>query len=453
MKNLCKVLYGIFLILFLSCQKEESMTTTEPEMKIEEVSESFLPLIKINTNSNTIVDEPKVAADMQVLQDDKVIEEYKIGIEIRGSSSQMFEKKSYGFETWDENGDDINVSVGGFPEEEDWILYGPYSDKSLLRNVLIFDLSNKIGRYATKTAFYELEINEEFLGTYVLMEKIKRDDNRVPISKNKKSDVSGGYILKIDKPTGDGGEYNESNSFRSRYNPAGEPSMQSSIYFLYEYPDFKDIEEEQKMYIQNYMHGFESALKAANFTDPNEGYRKYIDVPSFIDFFILNELTKNIDAFRLSTFMYKDKGEGEKLKMGPIWDFNLAFGNVDFCRGEVHTGWAYQFNSNCPDAWQAPFWWPRFMEDPDFVRSLKTRWNELHSNTLSTTFILNRIAFFESQLTETKAIERNFDKWNILGKNVWPNSFVGNTYAEERDHLKSWIENRLRWMDESIGKL
>ena len=196
---------SIIIILFLAgCSSPENHEKVEEEGFIYESSINSLQLISINTNGNVIVDEPKVSADLQIKKGDSLIEVHKIGIEIRGSSSQMFDKKSYGFETWDENGEDLDVSLGGFPEEEDWILYGPYSDKSLIRNVLIYDLSNAIGQYATRTDFYELEINESFLGTYVLMEKIKRDKNRVAISKNKEEDISEGYILKIDKPTGNG---------------------------------------------------------------------------------------------------------------------------------------------------------------------------------------------------------------------------------------------------------
>ena len=189
MSQFIKTVFLFFVIS--SCSKEISETTSVETEEPEVIEGSTLPLIRINTRGNPIVDEPKIAGSFDILEDDVVIEAHQIGIEIRGSSSQMFDKKSYGFETWDENGEDLNVELAGFPEEEDWILYGPYSDKSLLRNVLIYELSNKMGQYASRTAFYELEINEVFLGTYVLMEKIKRDKNRVDISKNKEEDITG----------------------------------------------------------------------------------------------------------------------------------------------------------------------------------------------------------------------------------------------------------------------
>ena len=211
------------LVFFASCG-EDIISELQEIDSIDNPDITYgppLPTIKIDTNGEEIVDEPKIPAEFQIFQENIVLEEHNIGIEIRGSSSQFFDKKSYGFETWDENNEDLNVPLAGFPKEEDWILYGPYSDKSLIRNVLIYKLSNLMNRYATKTKFYNLEINDEFLGVYVLMEKIKRDKNRVDISKNKAEDISGGYIIKIDKITGDGDSLNSNIAFMSEYTPAG----------------------------------------------------------------------------------------------------------------------------------------------------------------------------------------------------------------------------------------
>ncbi len=436
----------------VGCSSPENLEKAEEDSFIYESSINSLPLISINTNGNIIVDEPKVSANLQIKKGDSLIEVHQIGIEIRGSSSQMFDKKSYGFETWDENGEDLDVSLGGFPEEEDWILYGPYSDKSLIRNILIYDLSNAIGQYATRTDFYELEINESFLGTYVLMEKIKRDKNRVAISKNKEEDISGGYILKIDKPTGDGEWYDESFSFSSKYMPNGSLGQNKNTFFLYEYPDSDDIDNDQKDYIQSYIHNFENALASEEFKSDENGYRNYIDLDSFIDFFILNEISKNPDGYRLSTFMHKDKGE--KLKMGPIWDFNLAFGNVNYCTGSSPEGWIYRFNDVCPDdTWLVPFWWGRFMEDPAFVSALKERWNNLRTNFFTNSEILQRITSLEENLKISNAAKNNFSKWLVLGEYVWPNDYIGNSYDDEINYLKDWIVNRLEWLDTEINSL
>ena len=449
-------LYQIIFVSFLfflcfSCNKEGTKIGNElitPDV----ILGPPLPLMKIQTGNQNIVDEPKIPGSLQIYQEELLIEEHLIGIEIRGSSSQMFDKKSYGFETWDEMGEDLNASLGGFPEEEDWILYGPYSDKSLVRNVLIFELSNNMGQYASKTKFYELEINEIFQGTYVLMEKIKRDRNRVDISKNKVEDITGGYIIKIDKPTGDGDWYDENIAFASQYNTTGVLVDTGNINFLYEYPKADDINEEQKKYIQDYIHLFETALISEDFESIENGYSQFIDLDSFIDFFILNEFSKNPDGFRLSTYLHKEKGG--KLKMGPIWDFNLAFGNVNYCDGDSPYGWAHRFNDICSgDNWQVPFWWNRFLDDPEYVSLLKERWAILRSEILSSDTVSGRLRELQENLKGSSAIDKNFGKWLILGKYIWPNKFIGDSYDSEINYLEEWINERFDWLDQNINEL
>jgi len=346
----------------------------------------------------------------------------------------------------------------GFPEEEDWIFYGPYSDKTLIRNKLIYDLSNQIGRYASRTKFCELTINNQYMGVYVFMEKLKRDKNRIAIKKLENDDldsinISGGYIIKIDKSDDENGEqvYNDFNAFISNYKP--NYATYQSIWFNYEYPKPKDIHNEQKQYIQSYFDNFEKALSGINFKDSLNGYRKYIDVESFIDFFILNELSNNLDGYRLSTYLHKNRNE--KLKIGPIWDFNLSFGNGNYCNGEKYDTWTYKFNETCSDDfWLIPFWWEKLLEDPYFVNKLKERWNELRKKELSDENIFQMIQNYISILkNESGAVYRNYSKWNVIGKYLWPNNYVGNSYESEIDYLIKWISKRNNWLDKSINEL
>ena len=451
----------IFLFIILigtSCSSDDAFDHKEekedPIIKLEDQ----LPQIIVNTNGGKIVDEPKIDAQIIISKAGEISFEGYIGIEFRGASSQTFPKKSYGLETRDVNNEDIDVSLLGFPEEEDWILYGPYSDKSLMRNILIYDLSRDIERYASRSIFVELTLNNIYQGVYVFMEKLKRDNERIDINKlkddeNSGEDLTGGYILKIDKTAGTnlGDGYNELNSFTSPYNPLSASSGQK-IHFLYEYPDAEDITTEQKTYISSYVTNFENALASDNFTDIDLGYAAYIDVSSFIDFFLLNELSNNVDGYRLSTFMHKDKNG--KLKMGPIWDFNLAFGNADYCGGGDTNVWAYKFNERCPgDFWQIPFWWERLLQDPAFVSQLKERWNILRGGTFSETSIIAKIDSYTNTLEKAGSIDENFKTWNILGIYLWPNNFVGNTYNEENNYLKNWMKDRLPWMDDAINSL
>ena len=405
-----------------------------------------------------IVNEPKVPAALTIRRLDSIFYEGIIGIEIRGESSQFFDKKSYGFETWDAEYNDLDVALIGFPEEEDWILHGPFSDKSLIRNKLIYELSNQMGRYATKTEFVELTINYEYKGLYIFMEKLKRDKNRINISKLENGDIdeesiSGGYIIKIDKSDMEDGSYSDYNSFQSKFDVFGNEDGDIRINFNYEYPKPGEIHANQKNYIKNYFYEFESSLASNNFKDPNDGFRKYIDEDSFIDFFILNELSNNVDGYRLSTYLQKDRNE--KLVIGPVWDFNLSFGNADYCGGERYDVWCFKFNERClGDYWNVPFWWNRLIEDENFVIKLKERWNQLRNNVLSDNNLMTLIEEQYSFLNnETDIINKNFNTWKIFGIYIWPNSFIGNNYYEEIDFLKNWIKNRTQWLDESINNL
>lgn len=456
MKQLTNIIiYSVTTLLLFSCKKEEG-SIEEPIIQVP-VIESGLPQLFINTNGAEIVDEPKVNAKMTIVVSDEIDYEGDIAIETRGSSSQFFPKKQFGFETRDASNEDVNVSLLGFPEEEDWILNAPYSDKSLMRNKLIYDLSNDIGRYTSRAKFVDVTINESYNGVYLLLEKLKRDVNRIDISNLKEDenvgeDLTGGYILKIDKAGGSNETlYTSTNSIESQYAPINADSGQK-IHFLYDTPDEEDITTEQKSYINDYLTSFEDALSSDNFTNPNTGYSAYIDTQSFIEFFLLNELSNNVDGYRLSTWLVKDKNE--KLKMGPIWDFNLAFGNADYCSGGETNVWAYKFNERCSgDIWLTPFWWERLLQDPAFVMQLKTRWETLRANQFSNTAIFQKIDNYQQTLSSSNSINENFNKWPILDQYIWPNNFVGNTYTEEKDYLINWISGRLSWLDSEISGL
>ncbi len=422
---------------------------------------SNLPIIVINTHGQTIPDEPKIDADMGIIYNgvglrNNLTDPFnnfngKIGIELRGSTSQdLFPKKQYGIEIRDVNGASIDASLLGLPKKDDWVLFAPYDDKSLMRDVLAYKLGRDLGRYASRSVYCEMVLNGEYMGVFVLLEKIKRDKNRVNIDKlditeNTGDNLTGGYILKLDKIEGSGGA-----GWNSPYPPPNRSGGQTT-YFQYEYPKPADITAEQKTYIINYITQFENTLAMDNFKDPVNGYAKYIDVDSFVDYFIANELTRNPDAYRISTFMYKRKdSDGGKLFMGPIWDFNLGFGNVNFCAKEKPEGFIIDYNMICPsDGWLVPFWWSRLFEDPAFKTKVVTRWQTLRSKTYATSRITGYIDSV-SNVLNLESQQRNFQRWPVLGQYVWPNSFVGPTFQSEVDWLKDWVSRRLSWMDANL---
>jgi hypothetical protein len=426
---------------------------------------SNLPIIVIDTHGLTIPDDGKITADLGVINNGEgqtnnltdAFTDYngKIGIELRGSSSQFFPKKPYGFELHDEQGAGVSFPLLGMPSEEDWILNATYDDKSLMRDALAYKLGRDLGRYAPRTRYCELIMNGEYQGVYLLVEKIKRDKERVDISKLDDTEISGdnltgGYILKIDKATGNSGF-----GFNSTIPPLNRKYDQM-INFQYEYPKFDQIPVEQMQYIKSYVRNFELVLKSSSYQDEKNGYRKFIDINSFVDFFIINEVTKNVDGYRLSTYMHKDKdSKGGKLTMGPIWDFNLGFGNADYCEGGYSTGWAYNFNSICgDDGMLVPFWWDRFLSDRGFKDVLAVRWQDLRQGKFSTESVDHYIDSVYTVMNQG-AQQRNFEKWPILNEYVWPNYEweQQQSYDLAVGWFKNWVNMRLDWLDHHMPSI
>jgi len=412
---------------------------------------SNLPIIIIDTEGKSIPDEPKIMVNMQIIYNGEgVINSFSdslkhydgwIGIERRGSSTQQFPKKSYSLETRDEFGENNNVELLGLPEENDWILYAPFSDKTLIRNTLIFKLSNNIGMYAPRTRFCEVFLNDDYRGVYVFMEKVKRDRNRVDISRLNPEDIegdqlTGGYIMRIDWPDNGSGWY-------TPYSDGGDyEGGQAKI--LYFDPKWEELVPEQRNYIKDYITDFEMVLQKNDFSDPEEGYRQFINIESFYNYFIFQELANNVDAYSLSTFFYKDRDSTDgKLTMGPLWDFNHSLGNVDY--GRSNSTKTFSFNTYLDPA---PKWWRRLLADSTFVHGLSEKWDELRQSVLSEENIMTVVDSFATILNQAQ--ERNFERWDILGEYVWPNYFIGDTYTEEVDYMKNWIEHRVVWLDDAF---
>ncbi len=418
---------------------------------------SNLPIVVINTHGQDIPDEPKIEADMGIIYNGAGVRnnladpfnnyDGKIGIELHGHSSQMFPMKSYGIELWDASGESQDKSILGMPKESDWILYAPYTDKTLMRNFLAYTLSREMGHWAARCQFVEMVVDNDYRGVYVIEEKIKKNSNRVDISKLKDTDttgddLTGGYIFSLDK---------DPDGWFSSYTCPGGPGN-SQRQFTYVYPKADNIVQAQKDYIKSYVDSFENALASPNFQDPVLGVRKYADILSFVDYFIVNELSRNIDAYRLSSYFYKDKNsKNGKIFAGPVWDYDLAFRNADYCSGSDISGWAYKFNYVCPGdgAGLVPFWWYQFMKDTAFEGSLRCRWKELRQTTLSSQHLDFLIDSISALVNEAQ--QRHFQRWPILGQYVWPNPQpIPSTYDGELSSLKTWIDQRLQWMDANM---
>ncbi|MBN1926199.1 MAG: CotH kinase family protein [Prolixibacteraceae bacterium] len=387
---------------------------------------SSLPIIKIDTKGQTIIDDPKIDATMHLYSNgdlnDTTFLKCNIGIEIRGQTSRLYNrKKQYSFETRKDDGTNLNISLLGIPEENDWVLAAPYDDKTLIRDVLCFNLFSQMGWYAPRTRFCTLYLNESYQGIYLLTEKIKVDKNRIDLKKG------------------------EPNSFI--FETSAKDKLQAGDYFfttsqakniqIIKYP--KTPSAKDSLRGKQLFDLFEGIIYSNDF--PSDSLLKIdslVNLPAFIDYILLNEAVRNFDAFHASTYWSYQK-EG-KLTIGPPWDCNISMGNSTNQESWKYTGFQVLLR-NYPH---------RLYMNRFFKHELFNRWANLRDSTLSSNNVINLI----DSLTNTihAEVPYNFTKWDILGKFVWPNHFIGKTYTEEIHYLKNWLINRLNWLDYTFGR-
>ncbi|MCA6362229.1 MAG: CotH kinase family protein [Bacteroidetes bacterium] len=425
-------------------------------------SSSNLPIVVLNTNNQPIPQGPKIMADMGIIYNGPSVRNYltdpfndyngKIGIDIRGNYSAILPQKPYGIETRDVNGNSLNVPLLGMPSENDWALLANYNDKSFMRNLLAFDVFDKTGHYAPRARLVEVVLNGEYQGVYLLCETIKRDANRVDIARldpNETTwpDVSGGYMLKTDY-------WDNANSWQLGFSPIGYPNM--DVHMVYVYPDPADLVPQQQTYIQTFVNDYETALYGAAFADTAVGYRKYISVRSFMDYWIVNELSRNVDGHKKSCYYYKEKDNANgtigKMKAGPVWDFDWAWKNIPGCVNSQMTdgsGWSYLVNDCSPDV-NSPAWYVRLLQDTNFANQLHCRWFELRETVLDTTYLFNYMDSVAALVNEAQ--QRHYDYWGHMGQATGAPEVdpPAQSYQEEIDRLKQFIRLRLAFLDANM---
>lgn len=373
------------------------------------------------------------------------------GMHVRGQSSSSFPKKQYAWETWNNEDEDKDVSILGMPSESDWVLYAPYSDKALMRNAIVYETARKAqGNFGgVRTHYVEVFFNRnqgtvsmaDYRGVYVLMEKIKRDKERVDVERlgdltTDPEKIKGGYIFKKDK---------------SPYSSPWSTAIEGVPLDMH-YPEQPNLA--QFTYLQNYVNEMEAALHSPDSGDPSLGYQAYLDRTSFIDAHLFTETFKDIDGYRIST--YYSKSRDGKIRALPVWDFNLGLGNADYLEGENPTGWYYPLVGR-PDY----YWYQRLFQDPEFDLAYWDRFWEFRRDLLSTENLMAAIDRHDSELDgpngTPNAVTRNFNEWNILGNYVWPNAAgyrSRTTHQAEVDWMKNWLSQRLAWMEtQSRGTL
>lgn len=414
--------------------------TPEP-VHVDFVS-SNLPIIILNTNGNDIPNEPKIAATIKIIKrpndqrnyvtdqnnSDYIDHEGPIQIEVRGSTSSLFSKKQYALTTYDDAGEKDNVKLLDMPKENDWILSGLAYDTTFVRDFVSYKLSNSIGQYASRAEYCELLLNGEYKGLYMLLEKLKADDSRIDIKKvgeddNTLPNLTGGYITKADKIEGE-----EVLAWKMPNYAGWETS------YAHEHPKPDEVTVEQNNYIGSIFFDLDQKSLDANIS-LSEGYPTIIDIPSFVDFMLINELASNPDAYQFSTFFHKDRRG--KLRAGPVWDFNLTFGNDLLDWG---------FDRSKYDVWQfmdgnvGSKFWQNLFNEPQFKCYLARRWNELTATgqPLSENKIFELIDQTVSLISE--AVDRQEFQWNF-----------DIDFSNRINAMKTFVTQRIAWLSTELS--
>uniref|UniRef100_UPI0040492C68 CotH kinase family protein n=1 Tax=Flavobacterium sp. TaxID=239 RepID=UPI0040492C68 len=438
MKSIISV---VFILFSTFCLGQQTILT-----------DSNLPILVITTDIDPstnspyeIPDDPKVPANLKLIFRPDGSRNYltdisnsnfldydgKIGIELRGSSSQALDKKPYGFTTrLDDNISNNNVSLLGMPSENDWVLNSLAFDPSMMRDFLSYTLARNMGNYAPRVKYVEVIVNDDYKGLYILTEKIKIDGDRIDLVKltntdNAQPEISGGYIIKSDKLTG-GDVVAWSMPSYSGWNTN----------FLHDSPKTENITFAQDNYIESVFGSLASKTNPANPSITN-GYPTVIDIPSFIDYMLMIELASNADSYVYSTYFHKDRNG--KLRAGPVWDFNLTFGNDifiwDYDRS-LYDIWQFEYNNENV----GPKFWRDLFYNPNYRCYFAKRWFELTETNepLHYETIENLIDETVNLLAESQIREQT--RWGLV-----------DTHVENVAEMKIWIQNRISWINSHIG--
>ena len=410
-----------------------------------------LPVLNLNTDSGS----PVVSKELYVKGSFSLVSEGAARIDGllelrgRGNSTWSWPKKPYRLKLSN------STSLLGMPPSKNWVLLANYADKTLMRNDIAFMLGTSLPMaYTPRTQYVDLNVNGVYQGVYQLAEHIRVDKNRVNIPEMKVTDtdpknITGGYLMEIDFRLHK--DYCK-DPFTQSFTPAcvGEVNTQRDIDFCLDSthgmspfclasPDtlHEPAWSAQRAYIQKYFADTEAALFSDNFTDPNVGYAAYLDVDSTIDYYIINELFKNVDGAVASAYLYK-KREG-KLFFGPIWDFDLALGNAGYNEVDKTYGWHIR---------QAT-WFARLFQDPVFEAKVKQRWKTLKANgNIEYIFTYAKAR----SIWLGKAQEKNFNLWQIFFWQEWYTRIIMGSYSGEVNEMIRWQRERMMWMDTELSK-
>ena len=380
-----------------------------------------LPIMKINTYGVGIESKDEyIEASINIIGGNNFQNIGDTAIKIRGRGNSTWwlgnewGKKPYQIKF--EN----KTSVLGMPEDKKWVLLAELSDKSLIRNKIARDFGKMSDlEYTPNVEYIELYINEQRQGTYLFGQKVEESSNRVNVG-----DL--GYLIEID-------QLDRIDPEDVYFSPVLFTQQLQNNVFNIKHPDTQFDDEHYRL-IDNHINQFESVLFSNDFTNPTTGYEAFIDVDSFVDWYLINEIAKSVDAAWYSS-IYFSYIPGEKIKMGPIWDFDLSYGNVDYSDSQYEEGFWIRANP----------WIQRLFEDPAFDQKVEERFSYYYNNLGE---ILSKIDGYANQINIFK--KNNYEIWPTLGVYVWPNPVYFDTYPEEVSQLKNWLSGRMNWLNSNF---
>lgn len=411
------------------------------------LTDSNLPIVVIETdNGVTIPDDPRVYGNMKIIWHQDGSRNYmtdinnpeflnydgRISIEIRGSTSQMLPKKPYGLTTLQEDDEtNNNVSLLGMPKENDWVLNALAFDQTGMRDVLSYELSEKLGQYVSRRVYCEVVINNDYKGLYVFMEKIKVDDNRVNVEKmdetcNSYPEVTGGYITKADKVNGDDPVAWTMQGY------GGNWWTGTNVDFIHHYPKPENITTAQHNYIKDVFMSLAEQAGSHN-VSIEDGIPSIIDISTFVDFMIIGEFASNVDVYTNSTFFHKDR-KG-KLRAGPVWDYNLTYGLDMFGNRSLYYVWQFDNQDN-----NGPKFWKDLFDTEEFRCYLAKRWFEVSAEGSIMDYNVLSARMDEIDAWITEAVGRDNQRWSKMTQ-----------HASEIQAMKTWIRQRIDWLNSNIG--
>ncbi len=465
------LLLAVALLTLTGTARAWSWWNYPPDNEYVQLTSTNLPIVWLDVDGEYIDREERITARMKVIHNgdgqlnwadtvahpgQTVDYEGYVALRYRGSSSfNSSDKKPYSFRPLDkpleEGGTKKKVNILGMGKDNNWALLAPYADKSMMRDLLAFEVSRPWMEYTPQGRYCELFLDGTYYGVYILTEVVSKGKHRLnlPDPGQQGDSITGGYIMEVNRTDGEV-------TYTSKYHPVSDTGQRLTsqyIHFQYKSPDYEDMTQQQVDYITGRIDQMESSLWNYRPTAAAT-YQEYIDVQNFIDYQLAQELAHNVDGYRLSGKFFKRRdSEDARFKM-VVWDMNLAYGNADYYQGWRTDTWMYRNNNTMNaegDPQLIPFWWYKLNTDPDYTAALKARWAQYRRANLRDDRILATVDSLATVLTSHGAESRNSQAWPRWGEYVWPNYYVAYDFQDEVDWLKQWLVDRIAWMDQQLG--